>query len=581
MKVRTSAFFVLILFLLCSCSQVKEEKAFSTYLSEVDSYIISGSTVSALELLKEIAPKSASPLEKLGVYRRFIQLGSAKDGLKVIEKLSKAYPDNIDITAIYAWHLFKNGNEKKALKVAEKLKGTKNASLYSQMILTVTPQDKLDLLSPDLESVYAGAYLTTHNDLWLQNAALVAVMDGDFQRAVSYGDISNCTNPLFWGYVAYDGKKYNTALEFLNRQQSISDVESLILMNDALEILGDKERGETLRSYIVSSFPDNLPCEVLLNKAKDFRDAQNYIGEFQYLQKALLLYPDNVKVWDAYIKLAITLDNLPKENHLATALRQTDLRSAQMAAYDKLPQITLNSVLADLERVAANNDPDLSALHYAYKTEPDFSQDMTRESKLASLWLLLESYGVPLSTDTELLVQVAASRLLEFDLRSDARRIFDGSLESRFGSMDYEKIYENLSPKDLELAAYFAASGLGKEVNLPLSYFLYTKLFEKNTGFFSDLAVATGYQGNIPAMINMAELLAGKRKFYDAWDMYAEAVNLTENAELKADILYRLTTLQIQTGFLEEAHKSLSYCLEMDPYHQKALLLQKSIPPIQ
>lgn len=78
MKVRTSAFFVLILFLLCSCSQVKEEKAFSTYLSEVDSYIISGSTVSALELLKEIAPKSASPLEKLGVYRRFIQLGSAQ-----------------------------------------------------------------------------------------------------------------------------------------------------------------------------------------------------------------------------------------------------------------------------------------------------------------------------------------------------------------------------------------------------------------------------------------------------------------------------------------------------------------------
>ena len=110
---------------------------------------------------------------------------------------------------------------------------------------------------------------------------------------------------------------------------------------------------------------------------------------------------------------------------------------------------------------------------------------------------------------------------------------------------------------------------------------MYTKLFEKNTGSFSDLAVATGYQGNIPAMINMAELLAGKRKFYDAWDMYAEAVNLTENAELKADILYRLTTLQIQTGFLDEAHKSLSYCLEMNPYHQKALLLQKSIPPIQ
>ena len=191
-------------------------------------------------------------------------------------------------------------------------------------------------------------------------------------------------------------------------------------------------------------------------------------------------------------------------------------------------------------------------------------------------YLLGTSMARPLMAQK--LVEIAVPALISLGHEREARRIFDASLMSRFGTNDYKELQNKLSVKECECAAYFSAQGAGGSVDMTLSRYLFESLLSDQSLRFPQLAATSSYEVEIPVLVNLGEMYAGSKKYSQAWDVYTQAAGLASTAKEKADILYRLAWLQYQTGFSQEAGRSLESCLKYNPYHQDAKILQLKAP---
>lgn len=572
--------FLCMIFLLFSCNLKKEGLSFNALLEAADSQITTGDAKSVVRTLRSARDSAQSPLQFLGIYKRLLQVGELQEAEKTLKAGIRQHPDNLDLKAVYSWFLYEHESLSQALGQAKKLENTKYASLLSQFQLQAAKEKgSVDYLSPDYADVYASAYLSTQNDAWLQNAAVVCAATGNFDQALHYGSMVHLSDPLFWATAAYDGKRYSEALDYLALLGTSHTAESLLLASDIHTIMGDLDRGRHAREALLTLGEQELPAQLYLNGAKDARSSKDLVLESLALNRLLEFYPDNEEGLRALMEMALRVQQVPEENDLAKALRETKLRSAGMIAYDMLPKTTPEQVL-DLMAAShqRTNSAHVAALAYAYRINPAVSPNMTQEEKEADLWLLLESYGGGTAEGSEKLVEIAVPALISLGHEREARRIFDASLMSRFGTNDYKELQNKLSVKECECAAYFSAQGAGGSVDMTLSRDLFESLLADQSLRFPQLASTSSYEVEIPVLVNLGEIYAGSKKYSQAWDVYTQAAGLASTAKEKADILYRLAWLQHQTGFSQEAARSLEICLKYDPYHQDAKILQLKAP---
>ena len=572
--------FLSMFFLLFSCNAKKEGLSFNTLLEAADSQITSGDVKSVVRTLRSARDSAQSPLQFLGVYKRMAQVGELREAEKTLKAGIHQHPENLDLKAVYSWFLYENDSLSQALGQAKKLENSKYAPLLAQFQLEEAKEKgAVDFLSPDYAQVYASAYLSTQNDAWLQNAAVVYAATGNFDQALEYGAEAQLSDPLFWAYAAYDGKRYSMALDYLSLLGTSRPAESLLLTSDIHTIMGDEEGGRRAREALLSFEETELPAQLYLNGAKDARRSKDLVLESLALNRLLELYPDNEEGLRALMEMALRVQQVPEENDLARALRETKLRSAGMIAYDMLPKTSPDQVL-DLMAAShqRTNSAHIAALAYAYRISPAVSPSMTQEEKEADLWLLLESYSGGTAAGSEKLVEIAVPTLISLGREADARRIFDDSLMSRFGTNDYKELQNKFSVKECECAAYFSAQGAGGSVNMSLSRDLFESLLSDQSLRFPQLASTSSYEVEIPVLVNLGEIYAGSKEYSQAWDVYTQATGFASTAKEKADILYRLAWLQYQTGFSQEAVRSLESCLKYNPYHQDAKILQIKAP---
>lgn len=572
--------FLCMIFLLFSCNLKKEGLSFNALLEAADSQITTGDAKSVVRTLRSARDSAQSPLQFLGIYKRLLQVGELQEAEKTLKAGIRQHPDNLDLKAVYSWFLYEHESLSQALGQAKKLENTKYASLLSQFQLQAAKEKgSVDYLSPDYADVYASAYLSTQNDAWLQNAAVVCAATGNFDQALHYGSVAHLSDPLFWATAAYDGKRYSEALDYLALLGTSHSAESLLLASDIHTIMGDLERGRRAREALLTLGEQELPAQLYLNGAKDARSSKDLVLESLALNRLLELYPDNEEGLRALMEMALRVQQVPEENDLAKALRETKLRSAGMIAYDMLPKTSPEQVL-DLMAAShqRTNSAHIAALAYAYRINPAVSPNMTQEEKEADLWLLLEAYGGGTAEGSEKLVEIAVPALISLGHEREARRIFDASLMSRFGTNDYKELQNKLSVKECECAAYFSAQGAGGSVDMTLSRDLFESLLSDQSLRFPQLASTSSYEVEIPVLVNLGEMYAGSKKYSQAWDVYTQAAGLASTAKEKADILYRLAWLQYQTGFSQEAGRSLESCLKYNPYHQDAKILQLKAP---
>lgn len=577
--------FFLVIFLLVSCDSKQEGVPFDELLGQAETYISAGDTRSAVSVLKSARKAAQNPSQFLSVYKRYTKIDNLKEGEKTLKAGIRKHSDNLELKAVYSWFLYEEGNISQAKSQAKKLAGTKYGSILAQFQLEEAyKKGSVDFLSSDYATVYASAYLSTQNDIWLQNAAVVYAATGNFDQALEFGRALELSHPLFWAYTAYDGGQYKEALKYLARLKSVSDIqtnvlaESLLLASDIYTILGDAVQGDSVRQELLALGTEELPAQLYLNGAKDARKNKDLVQEALALNRLLELYPDNEEGLGALMEMALRVQLVPEENDLAKALRETNLRSAGMIAYDLLPKTkpteVLNLMNASRQRT---NSANIAALAYTYKVLPEVSPSMTKEEKESELWLLLEAYGGGTIPDSEKLVEAAVPALISLGHINEARRIFDNSLVSRFGTADYKKIQDSFSVKECECAAYFSVVGAGGEVDISLARDLFESLLNDQSLRFPELASTSSYEVEIPVLVNLGEIYAGTKKFDGAWSVYTQATGLASTAEEKSEILYRLAWLQKETGFAEESKKSLESCLKYNPYHQDAKIMEMGL----
>lgn len=569
-----------MIFLLASCGLKKEALSFNALLEAADLYITTGDGGSASKVLKSARDSAQSPLQFLGIYKRQIKIGDTKEAEKTLKAGIRDHSENTELKAVYSWFLYQYDSLSQAKSQAKKLAGTKFASLLSLFQLEEAGgKSSVDYLSEDFASVYASAYLSTQNDKWLQNAAVVCAATGNFQQALEYGQGANLSDPLFWAYAAYDGKKYSQALDYLSLLGTARSTEYLLLASDIHTILGDVDRGRRVREALIAQGETELPAQLYLNGAKDARNSNDLVQESVALNRLLELYPDNEEGLGALMEMALQVQKVPQENNLAKALRETKLRSAGMIAYDMLPKTTPAQVLDLLEAShQRTNSAYTAALSYTYRVRPDVNPNMTKEEKEAALWLLLEAYSGGTAANSEKLVEALVPALISLGYQDEARRVFDASLISRFETADYKELQNKFSVKECECAAYFSVVGAGGVVDIELALQLFESLLADQSLRYPKLASTNSYEVEIPVLINLGELYAGSRKYDEAWDVYTQAAGLAATSKEKADILYRLAWLQYQTGFTEAAKLSLESCLKYNPYHQDAKIMQIRAP---
>ncbi len=234
---------------LFSCSVSSREQSFSAKLDEIDALIFSGDSSSALKQLDKASSDALTALHRISIYRRYMQLGQFDTAEKYLKKSVKKYADSSELRAVYVHFLLSDGQLEAAADAAEKLSGTPYASLSAEVFLQqASVSGSADFLSQNFASVYADAYLSSHDDRWLQNAALTAVVAGQYEAAFAYKPAaSNTTNPLFWAQLAYDAAKYTTAIHLLEPAEGDAAGNELLLLDDEYNGAGDEKRSDQCR----------------------------------------------------------------------------------------------------------------------------------------------------------------------------------------------------------------------------------------------------------------------------------------------------------------------------------------------
>ncbi len=586
MKLKTVfwlGFFLLFLGTTLSCRMASHEQSFSAKMDSVDVFINMGDTASALKLLKKSARQAHSALQRLSVYKRYMALGSFDLAEKCLVKGLKRLPESPELRAAYTWFLSGQNRMQEAYEHAKKLEGTNYASILAEFKLNKAMESgSIDFMDSNFASVYADAYVSSKNQAWLQNAALVCVACGDYDGAYSYVPKGTAVQPLFWAYVAYDARRYNASLEQISSvAKTDMDEKTLVLAADCHSVLGEQNVAQEFRSELVSMHNETnnekVPPQIYINAVMYAHQNGEDLEGYELLKKLVGLYPEYVPGLDMYAKYGLRTLDIPKENALALALRQTDLRSAGMLEYDNLPKVDLNQVEAIISAALESSDnPEIASVLFSFNSNALVAPDLLAEEKIANLWLLLEHYSTQGIYPAEI-IELAIPILIRHGQSLEAKVLFDKYLQSRFATDSYDELVLQFSPKECEYAAYFLANGIGGYEDFRLALLLYETIANDKREHYPDLASSPFYKPSVPVLVNLAELYAATRQFKKAKDLYSEAAGFATDTAYKAEVMFRLANLQHETGDNRAAAISLDYCLSIMPSHAKARILQNRI----
>lgn len=122
----------LILFCFTACRMRAEQNSLTSQFDVIDALIMQNQMQSALKELKKTEKRAYDSWAYIGIYKRYITLGESLPAEKILKKALKKNGSNMELLAVYSAFLLREGRLGDAGKVAEKLRGTKYASLYSE-----------------------------------------------------------------------------------------------------------------------------------------------------------------------------------------------------------------------------------------------------------------------------------------------------------------------------------------------------------------------------------------------------------------------------------------------------------------
>lgn len=638
-QILTVVFILFAGFLLGSCAAKDDSKNFMSSMTSVDIFIKNGDVNEALKLLKKSEKQAFSSYARLGVYKRYLQLGEDKLAQKTIEKAYKKLPDNPEIQAVYGNYLTRSGKIADALKVTDKLAGTKYGSIRAEaMLKNLTggesqnknlKDEKSPLFEKEISSSYFDIYSETGDPRWLRNCALIYLMAGDYKMASSLQpeNLLDSDDALFWGNVQYDSGNYDIAVRNLeNVKSDLNSGTAALLASDAYAMLDDFDSAEEIRRNYMDRAKKfvKISPSLSVNSALYAYNHEDYSRANELLTNAVFDYPDYVPGLLTYGKFA-WFDSQPKEmTDLERALWKTPLRTMKMQKYDERPKFNLTDALSrmqeELEKQEklGNSKSDFDDLIVEQlNLEMKKNEEIPLAQKTAMIWNALEKNSLGTNLYPPHLVQFCAQKLLSYGLTEDARNLFTNFVIEKF-NLDAEQQKKNGSGEEIktdifggekvvktgvvsneiarlafgdkaaqvadkmeiwevEFAAYFALL----DGNITAAKRLYEYVNFETGG--AKTANASGEYISVSPLCassssaNLAMIYSSQGEKSKALNLYTLAAGKTNSKKTKSKLLYRIASIQIGMGRKDDARNSAAYAVNLDPSNADArLLLNKS-----
>jgi len=586
-----------------------EQKSLTSQFEVVDALISQNQLPSALKELKKIEKNAFDSWSYIGIYKRYARLGQTNSAEKILKKALKKNSDNEELLAVYSNFLLRHNRLEDASEYTEKLRGTKYASLNSEVFLRNALASNLAsgtsfYNDENFYQIYLDAYKGSRNPVWLRNCAVCNLVRGFYDAAVSivpeaYADVDDA---FFWALVQYDSGRFYECLDSAEKAKSLlknysdksrfktSDIQLAALESDSYMAVSDIEKSELSRRDIVMNLDsltirkddeDTLPVLVLnsaiwaRNQGLDERCADllfYMVNRWENYTPSIILYSD----------FAYTSNLQRKEDDEILALRRAGISSLEMTEYDNRRKIPLSDAVYRIEKAyAVTKDPYLSIakLDLHYKMNPEIaSSEKTRD-----LWVILEDSYDENEKFKTLLVQYGLNFLLRTKQYEDAYHLFTRYIEDvnvvLLGTKEqdlfsWDSFVENLRLYDIsivEFAAWFAAYYHMRDEAIRLyEYCVYESGGILEEGFISPNV-------SIASCMNLAEIYVSEHQKDKALDLYGRAAGREARNSVRSEIFYRIARIYASQGDNKNALRSAEYASNLYPENARASLLKDKL----
>lgn len=594
-----------VLFCFLGCSLRAEQKSLTSQFDIIDALISQNQMQSAIKELKKTEKKAYDSWSYIGIYKRYRQIGESVLAEKVISKALKKNSSNVELQAVYTNHLLRQNRISEVEKIAAKLKGTKYASLYSELVLKKSMTEMKGgnpyafYQNENFYQIYKDAYLGSKNQIWARNCAVFDLTHGFYERAasnlpVAFADVDDS---YFWALVLYDAGRYLDSLNTLQtsakymtdyENKSVfktSYIQQVALESDAYMAISDMESAEKSRQDVVLNIDamnvrqndEPLLTTIMLNSAV-WAVNQGYDDQSADLLSYIVQrWPQNVQALILYADFAYRSNLEREESSEIKSLRKAGLSTIEMEKYDNRRKIPLSDAIYRLEEgIKRNNDPYLNIARLDLKYKTDTS--MTTKEKYRDLWKLMEDNNTDGEKYKMLLVQYAINFLLNEKEYEEAWNLFydyvidNGSYSAKrdFWEQFIEQMYAYDLPI-LEIGAWFAAD---KKI-VTETVRLYEYCVFESSGILEDGFVAQGV--STESCMNLADIYISLGKKQKGMDLYGKAAGRESRNAVRSEIFYRLASIYAGDGDIKNALRSAEYALSIYPENARASLLKDKL----
>ena len=599
--------FSLILFCFPACRLRAEQNSLTSQFDIIDALVMQNQMQSALKELKKAEKRAYDSWTWIGIYKRYMTLGESERAEKVLKKALKKNGSNVELQAVYSSFLLRTGRLEEAGKVAEKLRGTKYASLYSEYILRNSAEKAAAsgktgftfYTQKEYYQIFLDAYKTSKNPVWIRNCAAFNLINGDYGIAASLYPAAfyDADDAFFWATVCYDaGQFYNTieAIESSKRLMTgyqgtvafkTSAVQQAALESDAYMAVSEMEAAEEARRGIVMNLDElkvrksdeAILSNIILNSAI-WAGNQGMDGQCaDLLFYSVTRWPDNIPGLILYADFAYRSNLEREEDSEIAALRKAGVSTLEMERYDNRRKIPMSDALYRIdEALHRTNAPFLhiAKLDLRYKTDASISE----KDKNRDLWNMLEN---SLNEDGEyksLLVQYALNFLLNTKQYDDAWTLFYGyvtDLSQYDAKRDFwEQFIEKARGYELpvmEFGAWFAAyNKLADEALRLHEYCVYESGGLLEEGYISQ-------QVSTSTCLNLGSIYISLGKKSKALELYGKAAGRESSNAKRSEIFYRIACIYAGEGDIKNALRSAEYASSLYPDNARASMLKDKL----
>ena len=605
----TLVLFSLILFCFSSCRMRAEQNSLTSQFDVIDALVMQNQMQSALKELKKAEKRAFDSWTYIGIYKRYVTLGDSVRAEKLLKKALKKNNGNEELLAVYAVFLMREGRFGDCLKVAEKLRGTKYASIYSECILRDSAEKAAAAVvaggddaaftyysKKEFYQIYLDAYNTSKNPFWLRNCAVFNLTNGDYALAASLcpDAFIDGDDAFFWAEVCYDAGKFYEAIDALETSKHLmngyqgvvsfktSSIQLTALESDAYMAVSEMQAAEEARRNIVLNLDElkvrkddeQLLCNIILNSAiwagNQGMDDQNADLLFYVVNR----WPDCVPALILYADFAYK-SNLEREEDIElTALRKAGITTIEMERYDNRRKIPMSDALYRIdEALSRTNDPylNIAKLDLRYKTDKSISE----KEKNRDLWNMLENSLNEDGNLKGLMVQYALNFLLRTKQYEDAWKLFYDhvtDLSSYDAKRDFwEQFVEKARGYELsivEFGAWFAAYTKRTDEALRLhEYCAYESAGLLDEGYLAQTA-------STAICMNLGNIYFSIGKKAKALDLYGKAAGRESNNEKRSELFYRIACIYSAEGDIKNALRSAEYASSLYPENARASILK-------